>query len=136
MEDGVNSQQSGDAAFALMQGWMGRREVADALGTPGDLEGVVVYMDPPYLGTTGYLHDLGRDEVVRIAYDFDRLGAVVAISEAEVVIPEWHAVEITAGRKGQKRTFSKQQQEWVTMNREPAHRVAVQSPMFALGGVS
>ncbi len=32
MEDGVNSQQSGDAAFALMQGWMGRREVADALG--------------------------------------------------------------------------------------------------------
>lgn len=111
-------------------------EVAAALGTPGDLEGVVVYMDPPYLGTTGYLHDLGRDEVVRIAYEFDRLGAVVAISEAEVVIPEWHAVEITAGRKGQKRTFSKQQQEWITMNREPAHRVAVQSSMFALGGVS
>lgn len=111
-------------------------EVAEALGTPGNLSGVVVYMDPPYLGTTGYLHDLGRDEVVRIAYEFDRLGAVVAISEAEVVIPEWRAVEITAGRKGQKRTFSKQQQEWVTMNREPAHRVAVQSPMFALGGVS
>lgn len=111
-------------------------EVADALGTPGDLEGVVVYMDPPYLGTTGYLHDLGRDEVVRIAYEFNRLGAVAAISEAEIVIPEWHAVEITAGRKGQKRTFSRQQAEWLTMNREPAHRVAVQSSMFALGGVS
>ena len=111
-------------------------EVAEALGTAGDLSGVVVYMDPPYLGTTGYLHDFGRDEVVEIAYEFDQLGAVVAISEAEVVIPEWNAVEITAGRKGHKRTFSKQQAEWVTMNREPAHRVAVQSPMFALGGVS
>lgn len=59
------------------------------------------------------------------------LGATVAISEAEVVIPEWCAVEITAGRKGQKRTFSKQQAEWVTMNREPAHRVATQARLFA-----
>ena len=105
-------------------------EVADALGTPGDLEDVVVYMDPPYLGTTGYLHDLGRDEVVRIAYEFDRLGAVVAISEAEIVIPDWRAVEITGGRKGQKRTFSRQQAEWLTMNRDPAHRVAVQTGLF------
>ena len=105
-------------------------EVADALGTPGDLSDVVVYMDPPYIGTTGYAHDLGRDEVVRIAYDFDRLGAVVAISEAEVVIPDWHAVEITGGRRGQKRTFSRQQAEWLTLNREPAHRVAVQTGLF------
>ena len=104
--------------------------LAAMLGTPGDLDGVVVYMDPPYLNTTGYAHDLGRDEVVAFARDFDRLGAVVAISEAEVVIGDWHAVEITEGRKGQKRTFSRQQAEWLSMNREPAHRVATQAALF------
>jgi hypothetical protein len=107
-------------------------DVAAWMGTPGDLEGCVVYMDPPYAGTTGYAAMLGRDEVVRHARAYAELGATVAISEAEVVIPEWCAVEITAGRKGQKRTFSKQQAEWVTMNREPAHRVATQPALFAV----
>lgn len=104
--------------------------LAAMLGTPGDLDGVVVYMDPPYVGTTGYAHDLGRNEVIAFARDFDRLGAVVAISEAEVVIPEWRTVEITEGRRGQKRTFSRQQAEWLSMNREPAHRVATQAALF------
>ena len=108
-------------------------DVAAWMGTPGDLEDCVVYMDPPYVGTTGYAATLGRDEVVRHARAYAALGATVAISEAEVVIPEWCAVEITAGRKGQKRTFSKQQAEWVTMNREPAHRVATQPALFAVG---
>jgi hypothetical protein len=108
-------------------------DVAAWLGTPGDLDDCVVYMDPPYAGTTGYAATLGRDEVVRHARAYAELGAVVAISEAEVVIPEWDAVEITAGRKGQKRTFSKQQAEWLTMNRAPAHRVAVQAGLFAVG---
>lgn len=108
-------------------------DVAVWMGTPGDLEDCVVYMDPPYAGTTGYAAMLGRDEVVRHARAYAELGATVAISEAEVVIPEWCAVEITAGRKGQKRTFSKQQAEWVTMNREPAHRVATQPALFAVG---
>jgi hypothetical protein len=107
-------------------------DVAAWMGTPGDLEGCVVYMDPPYAGTTVYAAMLGRDEVVRHARAYAELGATVAISEAEVVIPEWCAVEITAGRKGQKRTFSKQQAEWVTMNREPAHRVATQPALFAV----
>jgi hypothetical protein len=108
-------------------------DVAAWMGTPGDLEDCVVYMDPPYAGTTGYAATLGRDEVVRHARAYAELGAVVAISEAEVVIPEWDAVEITAGRRGQKRTFSKQQAEWLTMNRAPAHRVAVQAGLFAVG---
>jgi hypothetical protein len=108
-------------------------DVAAWLGTPGDLDDCVVYMDPPYVGTTGYAATLGRDEVVRHAKAYAEIGAVVAISEAEVVIPEWDAVEITAGRKGQKRTFSKQQAEWLTMNRAPAHRVAVQAGLFAVG---
>ena len=108
-------------------------DVAAWMGTPGDLEDCVVYMDPPYAGTTGYAATLGRDEVVRHARAYAALGATVAISEAEVVMPEWCAVEITAGRKGQKRTFSKQQAEWLTMNREPAHRVATQPALFAVG---
>ncbi len=32
MDDQVNAQRNGDASGALMQGWMGRREVAEALG--------------------------------------------------------------------------------------------------------
>jgi len=129
----------GDASPRLALGWppvavLPRIPSADVLaamlGTPGDLDGVVVYMDPPYVGTTGYAATLGRDEVVRHAKAYAELGAVVAISEAEVVIPEWDAVEITAGRKGQKRTFSKQQAEWLTMNRAPAHRVATQAALF------
>jgi len=108
-------------------------DVAAWMRTPGDLEDCVVYMDPPYAGTTGYAATLSRDQVVRHARAYAELGAVVAISEAEVVIPEWDAVEITGGRRGQKRTFSKQQAEWLTMNREPAHRVAVQAGLFAVG---
>jgi hypothetical protein len=108
-------------------------DVAAWMRTPGDLEDCVVYMDPPYAGTTGYAATLSRDQVVRHARAYAELGAVVAISEAEVVIAEWDAVEITAGRRGQKRTFSKQQAEWLTMNRAPAHRVAVQAGLFAVG---
>lgn len=32
MDGQVNTQRTGDASASLMQGWMGRREVADALG--------------------------------------------------------------------------------------------------------
>jgi hypothetical protein len=106
-------------------------DVAAMLGTPGDLEGAIIYMDPPYQGTTGYRHELGRDEVVAIARDYATLGAVVCISEAEPLAAlGWEAVEVTCGRKGQKRTFSKQQAEWLTMNCTPSHRIARQVPLF------
>jgi hypothetical protein len=96
--------------------------------------GTVAYMDPPYLNTTGYAADLGRAEVVALARRWDAAGAVVCISEAEP-IPElvadgWHAVEITGARVGQKRTFSKQQAEWLTLNRPPAWTVPVQTGLF------
>lgn len=102
--------------------------VASAIGTPGDLEGVVVYMDPPYVGTSGYLHDLPRPEVIRIARDFDRLGAVVCVSEAEVIEIGWASTEIY--KTGNARTFSKQKREFLTINRavKAAHSV---SPLFA-----
>lgn len=106
-------------------------DVARWLGTPGDLSGCVVYADPPYAGTTGYGSNLTRDEVIAYARDFDALGAVVCISEAEPLTAlGWEATAITGGRRGQKRTFSRQQEEYLTMNRPPAAVVATQMGMF------
>ena len=111
-------------------------EVSAAIGTPGDLSGCVVYMDPPYAGTTGYTADLSRAEVVMHARDFASLGATVAISEAEP-IPElmqagWYATEITDDRLGARRTFSKQKAEWLTMSIAPKR---CQIGLFNLGEV-
>jgi hypothetical protein len=107
-------------------------DVAEWLGTPGDLEGCVVYADPPYVGTTGYAATLSRAEVVRYALAFSAMGATVAISEATPIaeLEGWHATEITGGRKGQKRTFSKQQGEWLTMNRAPVDTIWKQMGLF------
>jgi hypothetical protein len=100
-------------------------------------EGAVAYMDPPYLGTTGYAHDLGRPEVVELARRWADAGAVVCISEAEP-IPElmadgWYSVDITETRRGQKRTFSKQQREWLTMSEAPKWRPSVALNLFSRG---
>jgi hypothetical protein len=111
---------------------------ARAIDPPQLLPGSVVYMDPPYQQTTGYAHDLSRLEVIQLARRWQAAGAKVCISEAEP-IPEllaagWHAVEITGERKGQKRTFSKQQREWLTLSHAPAWKPSVQVTLF--GGAS
>ena len=97
-------------------------------------DGSVAFIDPPYVGTTGYAHDLGRVEVLEIARKWEAAGAVVCISEAEpigaLVHEGWHAIEITGERRGQKRTFSKQQREWVTMSKPPAWRPSIQGRLF------
>jgi hypothetical protein len=106
-------------------------EVAQVIGTPGDLDGVVVYMDPPYVGTSGYLHDLPRSEVIRLARSYDALGAVVCISEAEVIDAlDWHSTEIF--KTGNARTFSKQKREFLTVNR-PIKAAWSVSSMFSRG---
>jgi site-specific DNA-adenine methylase len=91
----------------------------------------VVYADPPYLGDgsrkiTGYPHGTcSRETVVRLAREWSERGATVAISECVGLAGDlgagWHEVEITHGRKGQKRSFSVQQSEILTMNRPPQH---------------
>ena len=85
--------------------------------------GTVAYMDPPYVDTTPYAHLLPRADVVDMAKRWREAGATVCISEAEpipaLMADGWHAVEITDARKGQRRTFSKQQREWLTMSRPP-----------------
>lgn len=95
---------------------------------------VVVYIDPPYVNTTGYAHAFPRSEWLPVVRRWVEAGALVVVSEAEP-IPElmaegWHAVEITGERKGQKRTFSKQQREWLTMSRAPAWKPSEQMGLF------
>lgn len=96
--------------------------------------GTIVYVDPPYVGTTGYASDLPRSEVVALARRWHAAGARVCISEAEP-IPEltadgWHAVRIDGERRGSKRTFSRQQAEWLTLSDPPAWRPSVQAGLF------
>ena len=103
---------------------------ARAIEPPQLPPGVVVYIDPPYLDTTGYAHAFPRSEWVPIVRRWQAAGAMVVVSEAEP-IPElmadgWHAVRIDGERKGQKRTFSKQQAEWLTMSEPPAWKPSVQ----------
>lgn len=103
---------------------------------PADLPpGTVVYIDPPYVGTTKYADDLPRSEVVAMARRWADAGALVVISEQAplpaLMADGWHALDITATRKGQKRTFSKQQQEWLTMSQAPRWRPLVQQGLFS-----
>ena len=96
--------------------------------------GVVVYIDPPYVNTTGYAHAFPRSEWLPVVRRWVEAGALVVVSEAEpiaeLVAEGWHAVEITGERKGQKRTFSKQQREWLTMSRAPAWKPSEQMGLF------
>ncbi len=107
---------------------------ARAVDPPQLPPGVVAYIDPPYEGTTGYSHRFPRCEWLPIVRRWAEAGALVVVSEAEP-IPDlmaegWHAVEITGERKGQKRTFSKQQREWLTMSRAPAWKPSEQMGLF------
>lgn len=45
--------------------------------------GAVLYLDPPYLGTTGYAADLPRDGVIATAARWRDAGCVVGVSETE-----------------------------------------------------
>ena len=112
---------------------------ARAIDPPQLPPGVVVYIDPPYLNTTGYAHAFPRSEWVPVVRRWREAGAMVVVSEAEP-IPElmadgWHAVDITGERKGQKRTFSRQQAEWLTMSEPPRWRPSVQMGLWSRGSV-
>ena len=98
------------------------------------IPGAVCFVDPPYQGTTGYGTELPRADVLDLARRWDAAGATVCISEAEPLPLEgWHHVEITGCRVGQKRTFSRQQAEWLTLNRAAAWKPAEQLGLFGEG---
>lgn len=85
-----------------------------------------VYLDPPYVGATGYGWDMPRAEVLELAQRWADAGAVVAVSEAEPLeLPGWHHLELT--REGGK-------PEWLTLSRPPARLPARQGVLFAPEG--
>ena len=108
---------------------------ARTVPTPARLPaGTVVYADPPYKNTTQYANLLPREEWLPVVRRWRDAGALVCVSEAEP-IPDlmaegWHAVRIDGERRGQKRTFSKQQAEWLTMSEPPRWRPSVQATLF------
>jgi hypothetical protein len=51
----------------------------------------------------------------------------------ELVADGWHARDIAHARKGQQRTFSRQQREVVTMSAAPARVPAEQVGLFCSG---
>lgn len=108
---------------------------AEAVSPPRLPPRCVVYLDPPYYQTTGYAHDIPRPDgapfawVEGLARAWSEAGALVAVSEAvpmpALVAEGWSVVDITHDRKGQRRTFSKQQREVLTMNRTPAGQMGL-----------
>ena len=110
--------------------------VVPAVAPPTDPlpAGAVVYMDPPYRETSPYAHHLPRAEVVQVALAWAAAGATVAISEAEPLAEllelGWHQQEITWCKRGHRRTFSRQQREFLTMNRQPRHPGRPRRPLL------
>lgn len=92
--------------------------------------GTVVYMDPPYVNTTGYAADFSREQVCAAAERWAAAGARVYISEGEPIgeLDGWHHVEITGERTGQARTFGATR-EFLTCSHPPAWRPATQNPI-------
>jgi len=105
---------------------------------PGILpEGTVVLFDPPYLGDgsrkiTGYKHTLTREQVVTVAKRWSDSGALVCVCECVPIreLEGWHYVDISGCRVGQKRTFSADSSEWLTLNRSPAWTPPVQGTLW------
>lgn len=85
-----------------------------------------VYIDPPYVGRTGYGWDIERERLLQLAVALANAGAVVAISEAEPLPLEgWHHVDLTSlGRRGSKA-------EWLTLSRPPASVPAEQLGLWS-----
>lgn len=99
---------------------------------PMEFEGRrVIYIDPPYQNTKGYRHKFPREAVIRVAERWFRAGWEVVISEAEPIdIEGWYHVDIGGERTGQKRTFSRQQSEWLTMSSKPEWKPSTQMGLF------
>jgi hypothetical protein len=101
--------------------------VADAL----------IYLDFPYFGTMEYgPGDITRPEALDVMRRWHDAGAFVMASEAVPLADDlgagWWAVDIGSAKQGQARSGANRGcvTEWVTMNRAPAWRPAVQGGLF------
>ena len=80
--------------------------------------GSVVYIDPPYLNTSGYLKgvDLQRDQAVNLALAWHKTGARVVVSEGEPMpIPGARVLDITDQRIGIERVRALHLREFLTI---------------------
>jgi len=104
---------------------------AEDIPIPDDATGWLVYIDPPYQGTTGYAEDWARPSVLAVARRWATAGAQVLLSETEPLpLAGFGAVEITALRQGAARTFGATP-EWLTTNAPIRWRAPVQRSLFA-----
>lgn len=80
-----------------------------------------VYIDPPYRDVKGYLNDLDRDDVVRLARRCAGAARSVAVSEGERLagLTDWRVVDLTDRRRGQARRHSRSREERLTISRQP-----------------
>lgn len=80
---------------------------------------VVVYLDPPYQGATGYERSCSRAEVLDMSRVLDGVGAEVVISEAVgLPLEGWHYQELPSKKP-----------EWLTCNR-PVRPSALHGALF------
>lgn len=104
------------ASVAVAGGRRAAAPPADRVDGP-----TVVYLDPPYAGSTAYPGgDLDRAGVVALARAWRAAGATVVISEAEA-LPElvgqgWEASRLDRGRQDTSR-FRGKQEEWLAIGR-------------------
>lgn len=75
----------------------------------------LVYLDPPYLGSTSYPDGaMSREQVVELASAWREQGAAVMVSEQHgVPLPSWRREQLYAGRKDTS-PFRGKQPEWLT----------------------
>ena len=79
--------------------------------------GDVVYMDPPYAGTTGYSQGMSRDEVLSLASDAADTGARVVVSEAEPLpLAGWAHVQLQTRTQRMHAKSRKVATEWLTVS--------------------
>jgi hypothetical protein len=96
-----------EALAPALRGWRVVHGDVGRVAWP-DLAGAVAYLDPPYVGCTGYAAACPRADVLQLARELEARGAVVIVSEAVPLdLPGWHAVEITRGRKPEVLTLSR-----------------------------
>lgn len=87
----------------------------------GPVRRTLVYLDPDYVGSTGYSASIPRSDVVELAVEWTRAGATVLVSEAEAVeelrARGWSAEQIgqVEGKADRRLVFrSRSRVEWVT----------------------
>ena len=98
--------------------------VSATAARPGHVEQpTLVYLDPPYVRSTGYPGGaLDRSDVVEVAQRWREAGATVVISEGEPVQEllddGWTAELLDGGRQDTSR-FRGKQEEWITLSPAP-----------------